>query len=69
MNGHAKKKLTRGQRMRVTEEKIIEGHWTVCMCSCSDEVTNLIDGDRVWTRVEFDCGVVKKINVHCLEEI
>lgn len=69
MSGHQKKTLQRGQKLKITVYKIIRGHQLAHNCSCSDIVVNLIEGDRVWTRVEFECGELKKINVHCLEEI
>lgn len=69
MNGHEKKEIFTGQQMRITSEKISQGHWIKCMCDCDDIVTNLIEGKRVWTRVRFKCGEMIKINVHCLEEI
>lgn len=69
MNGHEKKKLLSGQQLRIVKEKITHGHWMKYMCDCDNIVTNLIDGDIVWTRVKFKCGKIQKINVHCLEEI
>jgi len=69
MRGHKKKKMTRGQNMRVVVQKIIDGHRAKYGSECSDIVTNLIEGERVWTRVLWSDGLVQKINVACLEEV
>ena len=66
---HPKKYIKKGQRVRLLLDKHIQGHHMSYNCECTDEATNTIEGERVWTRIVFDCGVMMKINCQCIEPI
>ena len=53
----------------INNSKYLLAHNWRCNCQCSGKVTNLLGGERIWTRVRFECGEVIKINSCCLDEI
>jgi hypothetical protein len=69
MRVHNKKAMKKNVKYKIIIVKYIEAHRARNGCNCSDEVLNMINGRRVWTRVRFDCGEIKKINCNCLEKI
>ena len=66
---HTAIEMVKDAKYKITDEKYLFGHQFRCKCQCSDEVLNLLSGQLVWTRVQFDCGEIIKINCQCLEKI
>lgn len=67
MDNHSKKKITKNKKYTIVCDKVMLSHKKRNNCTCPDVVLNLIDGDRIWTRVEFECGERIKINTSCLD--
>lgn len=55
-----------GETVEVSE-KTWQMHILRHYCGCPKEVENLLEGDRVWTRVRFKCGEVQKLNCSTLK--
>lgn len=66
---HKKIDMKKNKRYRLREGKYLVAHLWKFNCDCGLQVTNLLGGKRVWTRIRFDCGEIQKINCHCLEKI
>ena len=64
---HKKKTMKRNKKYVIIAEKLVEAHKWRCVCSCNNIVLNIISGDLIWTRVEFECGERIKINCQCLD--
>ena len=70
MAPHKKIKLTQGKRMLLLDEKYHLGHSIIFPDhDCGPEVTNLMGGMLVWTRIRFDCGCEQKVNAALLQDI
>ena len=69
MIGYEPIDMEKDAKYKITEPKYMDGHNINFGHSCSSEVTNLLDGKRVWTRVRFECGHMIKINCILLEKV
>jgi hypothetical protein len=70
MQIHPKVYMIKGAKYRVAA-KVLEAHIARVMniCSDTDIVTNLLEGNRVWTMIEFGCGERIKINCQLLSKL
>jgi hypothetical protein len=64
---HVKVEMIKLHKYKILYVKYIETHRLKNMCKCSEIVTNLLGGERIWTRIQFDCGEIIKINCGCLK--
>lgn len=74
MTGHQEYEMVKDAVYRIIVPKHIESHNIKHTMSgedtcCQNEVINLLDGNRVWTRIKFACGDISKINCACLEKV
>ena len=74
MTGHQEYEMKKGATYRIIVPKYTEGHNINHIINaqdnkCGEEVINLLGGKRIWTRVQFACGDIIKINCACLEKV
>jgi hypothetical protein len=62
--------MNKGALYRVNA-KVFEAHKArvLNICDDTDIVTNLLEGNRVWTMIEFSCGERIKINCQLLSKL
>lgn len=62
--------MIKGAKYKV-DARVLEAHKARVsnICEDNDVVTNLLDGNRIWTMIEFKCGERIKINCQLLTKL